>query len=157
MKRQFADFLHQAMLMDYRIWLVTADLGYKLWDSIAKDFPDRFINVGASEQAGMGICVGLAKEGKIPVFYSISTFAIYRPFETIRNYLHYEQIPVKILGGGRGRDYHIDGYSHWPLEQKEVLDTLNIQTFYPKEIDGKYSCFRQFLYNNKPSYLNLKK
>lgn len=156
MKKDFAMFLHQVMLVDSRVWLITADLGYKLWDNIKRDFPDRFINVGAAEQAGMGLCVGLALEKKIPVFYSISTFAIFRPFETIRNYMHHEQIPVKIVGGGRGRDYSIDGYSHWPLEQVEILDQLNIKQYYPEVGHTDYQ-FRDFIYNGKPSYLNLKR
>lgn len=157
MKKSFADFLHQVMLVDSRVWCVTADLGFKLWDEIKRDFPDRFLNVGAAEQAGMGICVGLALEGKIPIFYSITPFAIYRPFETIRNYMSYEQIPVKIVGSGKDKDYKTEGYSHWPLEVVGVLSHLNIEQFYPKAKDNLNDMFRDFIYNDKPSFLSLKK
>ena len=157
MKKSFADFLHQVMLVDSRVWLVVGDLGYKLFDDIKRDFPDRFVNTGAAEQGALGLCVGLALEGKIPVFYSISTFAIYRPFETIHNYLHHEQIPVKIVGGGRDQDYKIDGWSHDASDIREFMLPFKIKKFYPTEEDNLNECFRQFFFNEKPSYLNLKR
>src|SRR3989344_3555766 len=115
----FAASLHSQMLKNKNIWVVTGDLGYGMWDRIRDDFPDRYLNVGASEQAMMGIAIGLALEGKIPFTYSITTFLLYRPFETIRNYINYEKIPVKLVGAGRDKNYLHDGISHWPLEEKE--------------------------------------
>ena len=44
------------------IVLITADLGYGLWDRIKKDYPDRFINVMSSEQLMLGIACGLSME-----------------------------------------------------------------------------------------------
>ena len=161
MRKDFAAFLHQVMLVDSRVFLVIADLGYKLWDDIKRDFPERFINIGAAEQVGMGICVGLALEGKIPIFYSITPFAIYRPFETIRNYLSNEQVPVKIVSSGRDKDYAYEGFSHWATEVKPVLSHLQIEQYYPQDTgmfkDDMNEVFRKFIYNGKPSYLNLVK
>jgi transketolase len=104
----------------------------------------------------MGMASGLAMDGKIPIVYSITPFAIYRPFEFIRNYLHHEQIPVKILGGGRDKDYGYLGFSHWAEEDIDILSILNnIKLYKPKEFTSLI--FKEFLYNNKPSYLNLSK
>ena len=91
MRGWFAYYLHKQMSKNNKIWIITGDLGYKMWDQIRIDFPDRFINTGAAEQAMMGIACGLALEGKIPIVYSISTFLLYRPFETIRNYINQEK------------------------------------------------------------------
>lgn len=110
----FAAALHDEMEKDERIWLLTADLGYGMLDQIRDDFPDRFVNVGASEQAMIGAGVGLALSGKIPFCYSITTFLLYRPFEWIRNYINHEQIPVMLIGSGFRDDYKHDGISHQP-------------------------------------------
>ena len=98
MRKQFAEQLHTLMSLDENIVLLTGDLGYGLWDRIKIDYPDRFFNTLSAEQLMMGTAVGMAMEGKIPIVYSITPFAIYRPFELIRNYLSHEQIPVKIIG-----------------------------------------------------------
>lgn len=121
MRGWFVYELYQHMKKDKDIWVVVGDLGYGMFDDIKRDFPDRFINTGAAEQAMMGIAVGLALEGKKPFVYSITPFLLYRPFETIRNYIHHEDIPVRLVASGRDRDYSHDGFSHWSEEASQVL------------------------------------
>src|SRR6266478_3568876 len=130
----FASALHDEMERDDRIWLLTGDLGYGMLDNLRDDFPERYLNVGASEQLLVGAGVGLALSGKIPFCYSITTFLIYRAFEWLRNYLHYEEIPVLLIGSGMDNDYKHDGITHQPFEVREVLNCLpNIKQFYPTQ------------------------
>jgi len=158
MRRCFADILHQQMAQNKDIWVITADLGYKMWDTIRDDYPQRFINVGASEQAMMGIAVGLALEGKIPVVYSITPFLLYRSFETLRNYVNHERIPVKLIGSGRGRDYAHDGFSHWAEEDRDILKILNnIESHWPGANEELQSLIEQMIARPVPYYINLKK
>lgn len=158
MRRCFADILHQHMVKNKNIMIITADLGYKMWDRIRDDFPDRFLNVGAAEQSMMCIAVGLALEDKIPIVYSITPFLLYRPFETVRNYLNHEKIPVKLVGAGRGQDYHHDGFSHWANEDQSVLKILgNIATRWPKSNDELPGIVEEMLTIPVPYYLNLRK
>ena len=154
MRKEFASFLHGEMSYNEKIVLLTGDLGYGLWDQIKIDYPDRFYNVMSSEQLMIGSAVGLAMEGFIPIVYSITPFVIYRPFELLRNYLDHEKISVKLVGGGRDKDYGYLGFSHWAEEDIKVLSTLkNIKLFKPKKLKEK-TC-KDFLYNKQPSYLNL--
>ncbi len=154
MRKEFASLLHSEMSQNENIILLTGDLGYGLWDRIKIDYPDRFFNTLSSEQLMMGMASGLAMDGKIPIVYSITPFAIYRPFEFIRNYLHHEQIPVKILGGGRDKDYGYLGFSHWAEEDIEVMSVFkNISLYKPQTAEN--GIFKQFINNQKPSYLNL--
>ena len=156
MRKEFAEFLHEEMSYNSSIVILTGDLGYGLWDKIKIDYPDRFYNVMSSEQLMLGTAVGLAMEGFIPIVYSITPFAIYRPFELLRNYLHHENIPVKIVGGGRDKDYGYLGFSHWAEEDIKILSTLeNIKLYKPKK--ATKLIYQDFLYNHKPSYLNLKR
>ncbi len=158
MRGWFAYELYQHMLKDKSIWLVTGDLGYKLFDRIRADFPDRFINVGAAEQTMIGVGVGLALEGKKPFVYSITPFLLYRPFETIRNYIHHEKIPVRLVGSGRNTDYIHDGFSHWAKEDKKIMKILNnIESMWPKQKKEIPQIVASMVKEDAPWYINLKK
>jgi transketolase len=108
--------------------------------------------------AMMGMAIGLAMEGKIPFVYSITPFAIYRPFEMIRNYINHENIPVKILGGGRDEEYGYLGFSHWASEDIAALNVFeNLIKFKPHTQEELDNAFRFAINENKPTYINLKK
>lgn len=158
MRRYFASLLHRAMSDNKDIYLITGDLGYGLWDSIRDDYKYRFFNVGSSEMAMLGVGVGLAMEGKIPFVYSITPFAIYRPFEMIRNYMNHESVPVIVVGGGRDRDYGHLGFSHWAEDDQSFMSEFNnIKSFRPNsecEID---EAFEEIMSVRVPYYVNLKK
>jgi transketolase len=158
MRREFAKLLLDEMQSNPDIYLVTGDLGYGLWDEVKDTFPNRFYNVGSSEMAMMGMAIGLAMDGKIPFVYSITPFAIYRPFEMIRNYINHENIPVRILGGGRNEDYGYLGFSHWASEDISVMNLFeNITSFKPNTTEELESSFKFSIQNNTPTYINLKR
>ena len=158
MRAYFAYAVYKKMAKNKKIWVIVNDLGYKMWDKVRKDFPDRFINVGAAEQTMIGLAVGLALSGKIPIVYSITTFLLYRPFETIRNYIHYENIPVKLIGGGRSRDYLHDGISHWAEEDKKIMAILkNIKAVWPESNKDIPQIVSNMIKSTKPWYVNLKR
>ena len=156
LKQKFAEILYNEMKTDSSIYFLTGDLGFRLWDNIKNEFPDRYYNVGASEQLLLGAGVGLALKNKIPILYSITPFLLYRPFEWIRNYLDYESIPVKIVGSGRDKDYAHDGISHWAYDDMTFMSRFeNIVTYRPDIIEQVEGCFKEMLHNNKPTYINL--
>ena len=158
MRKNFANLLLNKMQINENIYLLTGDLGYGLWDEIKEKFPQRFLNVGSSEMGMLGMAIGMAMEGKIPFVYSITPFALYRPFELIRNYLNYEKIPVIIVGGGRDKDYGYLGFSHWAEDDKKIMKCMeNIQTFHPECSDSLENIIETILSNRNPTYLNLKK
>jgi transketolase len=158
MRRAFADLLHQEMAKNKKIWVVTGDLGYKMWDQIRIDYPDRFINVKAAEQTMLGVGIGLALRGRLPFVYSITPFLLYRPFETIRNYLNHEKIPVKLVASGRDQEYSHDGFSHWANEDKKIMAVLdNIRTAWPETNEELPVLLAKMIREEVPYYLNLKK
>lgn len=146
------------MARNDKIVLLTGDLGYGLWDKIRIDYNDRFYNVGSSEQLLLGAASGMAMEGRIPVVYSITPFLLYRPFEIIRNYLDHEVVPVKLVGGGRDRDYGYLGFSHWAEEDMEVMKTFkNIICAKPENDSDLRNVFSNFINTTCPYYINLKR
>lgn len=159
MRKTFAEQLLKLAKKNKDIYLITADLGYGMWDEFKKENKNRFFNIGAAEQCGLDICIGLALQNKIPIFYSIAPFLIYRPFESIRTYIDYENIPVKMISSGRDKDYLHDGISHWGHDIKPHLDLLpNIKQYWPEtkeEITKEY--MQELLFNSKPCFLSLKR
>lgn len=135
MRKDFAELVRQRMATNDKIWVLTGDLGFGVWDKVRDEFPDRFVNCGAAEQAMADIAVGLALSGKIPIVYSITPFLIYRAFETWRTYVSHEQIPVILTGAGRDKDYLHDGVSHWADDVNLFLDVLNIPRAYPNTVE----------------------
>lgn len=158
MKKEFAEMLYKAMQEDDRIVILTGDLGYGMWDKIRNMFPERFINCGASEYAMAGIACGLALEGKIPFVYSITPFLIYRTFEILRTYVNHENIPVKLVGSGRDKDYSHDGFSHDATDVKGILDKLeNIEQLWPEKVEEIPYMVGKMIGDNKPYFISLKR
>ena len=158
MRRIFSDELEKWMEKDPDIWLIVGDLGYKMFDNIRDKFPDRFLNTGAAEQAMMGIAVGLALEGKKPFVYSITPFLLYRPFETLRLYVNHENIPVRLVGGGRDDDYKHDGFSHNASDASYILGVFpNINKLWPDTKEEIYHMVKMMVEVNKPWFISLKR
>mgnify|MGYP003655429929 CR=1 FL=1 len=152
MRASFFTELHKLMSENKDIVFITADLGYGLADKIKQDYPEQFFNVQAAEQAMIGVAIGMALSGKIPICYSITPFLLYRPYEAIALYLEGEQIPVIMVGSGRGQDYHHDGVSHWegqfPFEMEYVK---------PETYPDMATCLQYALNENKPLFISLKR
>ena len=161
MRKTFAEELYKHMQKDDRIWLVVGDLGFGIFDKIRDDFPERFINTGAAEQAMMGIACGLAMEGKIPFVYSITSFLLYRPFETIRTYINYEKINVKLIGSGRNDDYKHDGWSHDSRDIYSLFDSkgifCNIIDCYPQAKEEIPDLVTKMIKDKNPYFLSLRR
>ena len=158
MRNTFARLLHEEMSRNEQVRFITADLGYGIFDRVREDYYERSYNVGAAEQLMLGVGIGMAQEGLIPVCYSMSSFVLYRPFEFIRNYLNHEGANVKLVGSGRDRDYEHDGISHWAHDDEAVLASVpNVKIYKPKDVDQLVEMFPNFVNAEGPAYLNLKR
>lgn len=102
-------------------------------------FPDRFLEVGISEQNLVGIAAGLSSLGKIPF---ISSFAVFNPgrnWDQIRVSLCYSNANVKIQGSHAGITVGPDGATHQALEDIAITRVLpNMIVLVPCDaIEGK--------------------
>lgn len=158
MRRAFFRELHKQMTIDTDIIALTGDLGYGGFDQIRKDYPGRFINCGASEQAMLDMAVGIALSGKKPFVYSITNFLVYRPFETLRTYINAENVPVILCASGRDKDYAHDGISHQSGDVKSILDCLpNITQHYPMDKEEIPDLLQKLVDATTPQFISLKR
>ena|SRR3990167_1506643 len=158
MRKVFADEIHKQMKDNKNIWVLVGDMGYKMWDKVRDDYPDRWINTGAAETALVDIAIGLAISGKLPFVYTATPFLIYRPFESLRNYLDHENIPVRLVGGSRDRDYKNEGFSHWSEGTRHTLGIfMNITQYWPNTEDQIQEIVSEMLLNSEPSFISLRR
>ena len=157
MRKTFANELLFHMKHNQDAWLLLGDVGYGIFDEHRKEFPERAINCGAAEFSMLAMAVGLAMEKKLVFVYTITPFLLWRGAEVIRNYINHEEIPVKMIGSGRSREYEKDGFSHCCTEDVVMLRSLfyNIQTYRPQKKEHIPAMFQDMVKNNAPSYFNL--
>ena len=112
--------------------LLTADLGFGVFEEFESSFPGQYFNVGVAEQNMTGLATGLSLEGKRVVTYSIGNFPILRCLEQIRNDACYHDANITIVASGGGFSYGALGMSHHATEDLAILRALpNISVVAP--------------------------
>ena len=107
------------------IVVLDADLSCSTQTQIfAKEFPERFFNVGIAEQDLMTTAAGLACTGKIPFVSTFAVFASGRAWEQIRNTICYSNLNVKIAATHGGITVGEDGASHQALEDIALMRAI---------------------------------
>jgi transketolase len=124
MRNAFIEAVTSAAAKDPRLVLLTADLGYKLFDDFSRRFPGRFMNVGVAEAGMIGIAAGLALDGWRPVVYSIVPFVTARCLEQIRVDVCSMALPVLVVGVGGGLAYASDGPTHHGVDDIGMLRAI---------------------------------
>ena len=120
----------------------------------AKEFPNRFINVGIAEQNLMGIAAGLSTFGKIPYASTFAVFAAGRAYDQIRNSICYPKLNVKICATHAGITVGEDGATHQMLEDLSLMRTLpNMMVFSPSDDTQTKWLTQEIAKMNGPTYM----
>ncbi len=124
MRDSFVQSLESLAEENSNIILITADLGFGIFNNFREKYPRQFLNVGIAEQNMIGIATGLALEGKIVYTYSIANFSTLRCLEQIRNDAAYHEANVNIVSSGGGMSYGVLGISHHATEDLAIMRTI---------------------------------
>ena len=107
------------------IVVLDADLSEATKTNIfAKEFPNRFFDMGIAEANMMGTAAGLATCGKIPYVSTFAVFAAGRSYDQIRNSICYPKLNVKICATHAGITVGEDGATHQMVEDISLMRTL---------------------------------
>ena len=90
----------------------------------AKKFPNRFFEMGISEQDMLGTAAGLASSGLIAYASSFAVFATGRAYDQIRNSICYPKLNVKICASHAGVTVGEDGATHQMIEDINLMRGL---------------------------------
>ncbi len=107
------------------IVVLDADLsGATKTDLFAKEFPERFFDMGIAEQDMMSTAAGLATCKKIPYASTFAVFAAGRAYDQIRSSICYPKANVKICATHAGVTVGEDGATHQMIEDLALMRTL---------------------------------
>ena len=124
MRDAFLKKITELASTDKDVVLLTADLGFGVFEKFEASFPGQYFNVGVSEQNMTGLAAGLALEGKKVITYSIGNFPTLRCLEQIRNDGCYHDLNITIVASGGGFSYGPLGMSHHATEDIAILRAL---------------------------------
>lgn len=143
--------------LDKNVVVLDADLSKSTKTAgFAKEFSNRFINVGIAEQNLMGISAGLATTGKIPFASTFAVFATGRAYEIIRNSICYPNLNVKIAATHAGITVGEDGGTHQSIEDIALMNSLpNMSVFVPADARETEAIIKFASQNQGPMYIRL--
>ncbi len=134
-RQSYGEALKQLGKEDENIVVLDADLSTATKTELfAKEFPNRFFDMGIAEQDMIGTAAGFATSGKIPYASTFAVFAAGRAYDQIRNSVCYPNLNVKICATHAGVTVGEDGASHQMLEDIAMMRTLpNMKVFSPSD------------------------
>lgn len=102
-----------------------ADLSGATKTSIfAKEFPNRFFDMGIAEADMVSTAAGMSTFGKIPYVSTFAVFAAGRTYDQIRNSVCYPNLNVKVCATHAGITVGEDGATHQMLEDLGMMRGL---------------------------------
>lgn len=139
------------------IVVLDADLsGSTKTAKFAKSFPERFFNMGVSEQDMIGTAAGLALAGKVPFASTFAVFETGRAWDQIRLTVCYSNTNVKLVATHSGITVGEDGASHQALEDIGLMRALpNMTVIVPADAAETEAVIRAVADFRGPVYVRL--
>lgn len=125
-------------------------------DLFAKEFPQRFFEVGIAEQNLVTLGSGLAAMGKMPFVAAYGAFSPGRNWEQIKTTIALNDQPVKIVGTHVGLSDAPDGATHQMLEDIALMRVLpNMTVISPCDSVEAAKATEKLASYKKPAYLRI--
>ncbi len=137
--------------------VLDADLsGATKTNIFAKEFPERFFDMGIAEANMIGTAAGLSTCGKIPYASTFAVFAAGRAYDQIRNSVCYPNNNVKICATHAGVTVGEDGATHQMIEDISLMRTLpNMVVLSPSDDIQTRWMIEEISKNQNPTYVRL--
>jgi len=120
----------------------------------AEKFPERFFNVGVSEQNEAMVAAGLASTGLIPFLSTYAVFASMRACEQVRTFICYTNLNVKIAVSHGGITPCTDGVTHQATEDLGIMRVMpNMTVIAPSDYYQARAAVRAAAGHYGPTYL----
>jgi transketolase len=123
-------------------------------EHFAKNFPDRFFNVGIAESNLVGIAAGLASSGKHAWLSSFACFVMCNAYDQLRMSVAFPQLNVKVVGTHAGISIGEDGPSQMGIEDVSLACSLpNFTVVVPADEPATHQAVQALGVTRMPAYL----
>jgi len=152
----FGHALVEAGQRDARIVGMTADLAkYTDLHIFAREYPERFLQMGMAEQLLMAAAGGMAKEGFIPFATTYAVFATRRAYDFIHQVIAEENLNVKICAALPGLTTGY-GPSHQATEDLAMMRAIpGLTVIDPCDALETRQCVAAIARHEGPVYMRL--
>lgn len=151
----YESLLIQTALQDERFVVMTAE-NRALVRNAANAIGDRFIDTGITEQTMVGMAVGLALRGRIPVVHALAPFLTMRAYEFIRTDVGISGLPVKLSGYIPGFLSDGNGPTHQAIEDVAIMRGIPpMQVFCPADEDDLVKMLPAIWHSSHPAYVRI--
>ncbi|MGN0076060.1 MAG: transketolase family protein [Parafannyhessea sp.] len=121
----FNNTLIDVMKENDKVYMLEADLGGASGTlKIQKEMPDRFVEMGISEQDMMGTAAGMSSEGLVPFVHTFGPFATRRAFDQVYLSGGYAHNTINIWGSDPGFTVGANGGTHTTWEDMALMRTI---------------------------------
>lgn len=151
----FGKAVVEAAQIDPRVVVLTADLAESTrCEEFAKQFPDRFVEMGVAEQNMAAVASGMAAAGKIPCITSYAMFSPGRSWEQVRTTIALNEQPVIVCGMHAGVSVGPDGATHQALEDIALMRVLpNMTVLSPCDSEEARKATLAAITSGRPTYI----
>ncbi|MWC29617.1 transketolase [Paenibacillus sp. MMS18-CY102] len=154
-REAYKDELAKLAETEERILCLEADLGGKNHPFQLRH-PERFLNLGIAELAGVDIAAGLAEAGYVPFISTFAAFAALRAAESVKLSLGYMGKNVKLVAPYGGVSGGWFGTTHHALEDIAVIQSFqNIRIACPHGDEETRKVIREAAVSEEPYYIRL--
>lgn len=124
--------------------------------AFAREFPERFFNMGIAEQNLYAAATGIALSGKTVCASTFAVFATGRAFEIIRNMVAQTNANVKICASHAGITTGEDGATHQSIEDIALMRGIpGMTVIVPSDGSSAASLIRRAVEMQGPCYVRL--
>jgi transketolase len=140
MRERFTAVATELVDTDESVAVVLADISSDAFEPVARQHPDRVVNVGIREQLLVSVGGGFALTGMRPIVHTYAPFLVERAFEQVKLDLGHQDVGAVLVSIGASYDRADSGRTHQAPGDVALIGTLPSWTVHvpghPDEADA---------------------
>ena len=153
----FGETITELAETDKRLVVLDGDTGSSTYTSLFEAaYPDRFFQMGITEQNMLGMAAGMATLGLVPIVSTFSCFIVSRAHDSIRVLIAQPKANVKMMGGYAGLLAGMTGKTHLMFDDISIMRAMaNMTVVAPVDEVETRSALKAIMEYDGPVYFRL--